>query len=214
MNLIKIKLVDEFAKTSEEISAEFDPDEINILEDYLLNTAKLLKVKMIADGMSGHVSFNFDKNNGLSFETHLPKEENVLAFLHQMRKFILQNEYSSYNKVTGLISRRFNNTAIREIIKKQRKVYDGTEFQESVVIKSNNTIINSEKTLFDWLNAFEYHSEQPKKKQLEKLHELLPLEVSRVAFLTLLSEKVRAIIHIAKFVALLIGKAELFETYA
>ena len=184
------------------------------MEDYLSNTKRLIETNIIRDGMSGNVSIKYDKDKGLSFEANLPDEDSILSLLHLMRRFILNDEGSSYNKVTGIIGRRFDNPSIRSMIKTQRNLYEGKEFQAQIKIKSNGTLINSEEILFDWLNAFEYHSDQTKRKELEKLHELMPFDVSRVAFLTLLTEKVKAIVNIANFIALLMGEVEMFETSA
>ena len=53
-------------------------------------------------------------------------------------------------------------------------------------------MINSEKVLKDWLNAYEYHPHREKKDALKTLHRLFPLDASKVLFLSQLVEKVMA----------------------
>ena len=186
----------------------------SLYKDYLSNTKKLCETKIVRSGMSGNLNFKYDKDKGTSFEVNLPEEDSILSLLHRMRQFILNDEYSSYNKVTGIIARRFNHKSINSIIKKQRNLYDGKEFQGLIKIESNGRLINSEKVLFDWLNAFEYHTDQTKKQEIEELHKLMPLEASRAIFLMLITEKVKAIINIADFIALLVGEIEVIELKA
>jgi hypothetical protein len=128
--------------------------------------------------------------------------------------FILSDQNASYNKITGIISRKFNNSSIRSIIKKHRKIYDGLNFQGTMQLKINGKIINSEEVLFIWLNSFEYHDDKNKKAEIEKLHQLLPLDVSKALFLMLLSEKIKAIAGIADLVSLLIGRINSIKTIA
>lgn len=68
--------------------------------------------------------------------------------------------------------------------------------------------------LFEWLNSFEYHDDQTKKEQIEKLSQLLPFKANRAIFLMLLAEKIKAIISIANFIGLLLGKVKIFEINA
>ena len=76
------------------------------------------------------------------------------------------------------------------------------------IAKDAEIIINSEKALFVWLNAYEYHRDQNKKREIDRYHQLLPLDHSKAFFLMLLSDKIRAIAAIARFVNIILGKAE------
>lgn len=212
MKKITIQLRDKKTSEPENVIAAIPDEEIKSLEGYLENLKRLQESKLIIDGMPGGLKIHSDKENGLRCELSLPDEDSILAFLHRMRRFILSEENSSYDKVTGIIARRFDNSRIRSMIKNQRKIYDGRHFQSGIQIQSNGVTINSEKMLFDWLNAFEYHDDTTKREEIEKLHQLMPLDASRAIFLMLLTEKVKAIYTIADFVSLILGKVETIET--
>lgn len=119
---------------------------------------------------------------------------------------------SPRNLVTGIIARRFTDPSIRGMVRAQRALYDGRDFQSQIRIESNNTVINCEETLMKWLNAFEFHTDETKRAEIEKLHQLMPLEASRAIFIMLLIEKVKAIMNIANFIELLLGRADSIET--
>ena len=214
MKTISIHLKDKSTAVEEYATAEFEDNEVALFEDYLLNTERLLQSAIIREGMPGNLKINYSKATGLTCEINLPDEDNILAFLHRMRRFILNDERSSYNRVTGIIGRRFQSDGVRAFLKTQRKIYDGKAFQGMIEIHSNGTMINCEKTLADWLNAFEYHNDETKRAEIEKLHQIMPLEASRAVFLMLLTEKVKAIVAVADFIALLVGKVASIETKA
>jgi hypothetical protein len=214
MKTITIKLTAPASGASEVASAEFEDSEISLLENYLSNTDKLLELSIVKEGIPTNINGKFTQGNEPLFDVKLPEEEKILSLLHRMRMFILNDQTASYNKITGIISKKFNNAIVRSIIKNQRAIYDGRNFQGTMQLKSNGKIINSEEILFLWLNSFEYHDDKDKKKQIEKLHKLLPFDVSKAIFLVLLTEKVKAILAIADLVALLIGKTNSIKTIA
>ncbi|BBJ23444.1 hypothetical protein W01_13710 [Candidatus Nitrotoga sp. AM1P] len=75
-----------------------------------------------------------------------------------------------------------------------------------ISIQSNNCIVNSEKMLFTWLNAYEYHREREKQELLESYSKIMPTEWSRGVFLTLLVEKGKAISNLGALVEVVLGK--------
>ena len=214
MKTISIRLFDNNAGTTEDVAADFEDEDIALFEDYIANTERLLESTIVRDGMLGNLKFNYDQAEGFSYEVNLPSEDSIVALLHRLRLIILQDERSSYNTITGILRRRFDNTRIRSMIKSQRKIYDGRNLQNTVQVLSNGVIINSEKTLFDWLNAFEYHNDKAKIEEIKNLHQLMPLDTSRAIFLMLLTEKVKSIVEIAKFLGLLLGNIDTLEARA
>lgn len=214
MKKFAIHVTDKKSGSVEKVVAEIEDEEITKLEGYLANMERLSKSKIVSEGIPGTLTIKADIAGNFTHSVSLPDEDQILAFLHRMRRFILNDESSSYNTITGIIGRRFNNEKIRSMIKTQRKIYDGREFQSVIQIQSNGQMINSEKMLFDWLNSFEYHDDSTKRKEIEKLHKLMPLEASRAVFLMLLMDKVKAIFSIGDFVALILGKVETIETRA
>jgi len=214
MKKFALHLTDQATGESEKVIGEFPDEEVVILEGFLENLQRLEESRLVKEGIPGGLKLHIDRDKGFVYEVELPDEDLILAFLHRLRRFILNEENSSYNRVTGIIAKRLSNDRIRSLIKNQRKVYDGRQFQSGILIQSNGVTVNSEKMLFDWLNSFEYHDDTTKREEIEKLHQLMPLEVSRAVFLMLLTEKVKAIYVIADFVALILGKIETLETKA
>ena len=78
-------------------------------------------------------------------------------------------------------------------------------------IKIDDTILNSDKVLNAWLNAYEYHRSDEKREFLEGLNEMLPLDASKVLFLGLLAVKMQAIHNIVALIRVVLGKQKSLE---
>ncbi len=211
MKKINIEIKDKKTNLINKVQCEFTDNEIKKIEMFYNNSVNLQSLNIFKKAINSKVVFNYKKEEGFSFEAELPREEEICSLLHKLRKFILNNEYASFNCVMGIIGKKIKNNEIHSMLKQQRKIYDGKYFQEQIKIRSEKQIINSDKILNDWLNSFEYHEDQIKRKEIEELHKLIPLEISRGIFFIMLIEKVKAIINIANFLSLFIGEAKTFK---
>jgi hypothetical protein len=194
------------------IKADFTEEELGRLKAFCEYVRDLFLVKLVQAGIPCSLNLNYQEGIGTTLSTALPPEEEIMAMLHRLRPLILNDEHASFNAVCGIIGRRIEEPLVREALKYQRRVYDGRRMQEQLVVTSTNEdlerIINSERVLFDWLNAFEYHRDENKRAEIEKLHELIPLDHSKAIFLMLITDKVRAISDLAGLAELIIGKRE------
>jgi hypothetical protein len=194
------------------VKADFSDEELGRLKSFCEYVHDLFLVKLVQAGIPCSLNLDHREGLGTTISTALPHEEEIMAMLHRLRPLILNDEHASFNAVCGIIGRRIQEPLVREALKYQRRVYDGRRMQEQLIVTSTNDsverVINSERVLFDWLNAVEYHRDENKKAEIEKLHELIPLNHSKAIFLMLISDKVRAIAAIAGLAELIIGKRE------
>src|SRR5207245_3630815 len=138
----------------------------------------LLDVPLARDGVP--CSFEMQIRDGrLSLlKSEVPTDDKLAALLHRLRPLILQTESTSYQQITALLGQRFTHPYVRRLLKTQRELFDGRNNQALMRITSNGTLINSEQTLFDWLNGYEYHHDPAKRERIEALHHVIPLEHS------------------------------------
>jgi hypothetical protein len=197
-------------QTGEETAVQIalTDDEWSRFAAYLEQADVLVDDELVQIGVptSSHMSVN--KETGVTFSVELPPWDQVIVLLHKLRPFILNDEYASFNRVTGIIGQRFEHPFFRRVLKSQRRLYDGRRSQDLCVVSSNGVVINSEQVLFDWLNAYEYHRDQDKKAKIESLHRLVPLDYSKDIFVAMLGDKTDAIINIAALVRVIMGKQE------
>ena len=82
--------------------------------------------------------------------------------------------------------------------------FKGEIIASTFQITVNNTIlVNSEKTLMDWLNAYEYHRDQAKREKLQSVFNIMTDNGAKAIFVMLIVDKANAIKKIGYFVDLL-----------
>lgn len=194
--------------TKVKIRAVLSTEDIHILEAFLDCTDRLLEVKTAREGVPCSFEMRVENDQVKYITSESPSDEELAALLHRLRPFILVKELVSYLKVSSRLSKLFNHTYVRNLLKEQRELFDGRSNQRLVRITSNDVLINCEKTLFDWLNGFEYHQDPAKRARIESLHRVMPFEHSKPVLLTLLGNKVQAILELASLIAVILGRQD------
>ena len=189
-----------------EISGTIEDTDWDILEAFIQYADDLISTKWVQDGTPASFQIRWEQGSTMQVGTKLPKWDDVIVFLHKLRPFILQNEATNFYRVNNLLAKIIEQPNIRSFIAEQRKIYIGKRMQEMVRISSNDVLLNSEKILLDWLNAYEYHRDKDKKAVIDELHKMFPLDASKTIFLHLLSDKTQAIYNLTGFIRVLIGK--------
>jgi len=184
---------------------EFTDDEAATLELYLQQYEAVAASPALSSGLSCNMQINWDQDAG-TVRVDLPDEDTLSVLLHRLRPFILANEPASYLTVSSIIGRRVDTPPVRDLLKRQRREYDGRAFQESVVISINDIVVNSERTLMDWLNSHEYHRDPDKREAVAVLLESFSGDFARGVFVNMLIDKMRACGNLAALVAVLLGK--------
>ena len=195
--------------TNENITLKggFQEDEWNLLNEFLEYAEDLLKTKYVRDGMPAAMNINLGQNSG-TVSTKLPNWDDVIVFLHKFRPIGLQSESTNFYKICNILTKELAHPHFRNLIDQQRELYSGKRAQTAFTILSNDVVLNSEKVLYDWLNSFEYHRDKEKRQFIESLHQMIPLDASKVLFLSLLADKTVAINNIAALINVILGRQE------
>lgn len=185
---------------------EFTDRETAVLEMYFEQYEAIAASPALRSGISCNMQINFDKESGGVIKADLPDSDTLGIFLHRLRPFILSREPASYLTVSSIIGRRVQTPAIRDLLRRQGREYDGRAVQEAMVISINDTVINSERTLMDWLNSHEYHRDPDKREAVNDLLNAFPSDFTRGVLVNMLVDKMRACVNLAGLVAVLLGK--------
>ena len=199
--------------TGETVSQKgsFQVDAWNTLNEYLEYADDLLKTKFVQDGMPAALNIKWEQGSEMIVSTKLPNWDDVSAFLHKFRPLGLEKESTYFYKICSILTKELTPPHFRNMVDEQREIFSGKRSQSAYKISSNDVILNSEKVLYDWLNSYEYHRDKEKRKFIDNLHEIFPLDGSKVLFLGLLSDKTQAIYNIAVLVRVVVGKQKSFE---
>jgi hypothetical protein len=203
---VSFRHTDQKSGVSADHACTFSASEWDQLHEFLGHVADLQATQFVAKGANVHLQFEYKVGQEPYWSEQMPPEDELLAFLHRLRPLILQGEPASFLKIRGLISRELKDTPILPFLKWLLELYEGKGFQELILMESNNYVMNSEKMLVTWLNAYEYHRDHDKQEILRSHSHIAPFEWSRGVFLNLLVEKTKAIQNLGVFVELAVGK--------
>lgn len=151
------------------------------------------------------LELNHKKGRATEVIADFPDDDTLAILLHRLRPFILKKEPGSFDKVMGILGRRIVQQNVRDLLKRNRMLYDGRLAQSQLRLMSNDTVVNSEPTLLDWLNSHEYHHDEIKRK---KIAELLSDPINRLTkslWIWLLFDKKLAIQNAAGLIELSMG---------
>jgi len=193
------------------LSGCFQTEEWNRLHEFIQCADDLLNTKYVKSGMPAALNIKFEEGKGMVVSSSLPDWDDVIVFLHKFRPIGLQSEPTNFNKICSVLAKELNHPYFRNMIHEEKEKYSGKRMQSMFRIQSNDVVLNSERVLYDWLNSFEYHRDKEKKKFIESLHAMFPLNATKALFIGLLSDKTQAIYSVARLIRVVVGKQESME---
>ena len=180
-------------------------DEVSALESFVSAHRRLSTSKPGREGIPWNVNVSHKTGEGTRVAAELPDEDTLSILLHRLRPFILKNEPGSYDKVMRIIGRHIAQQDVRNLLKNDRRLYDGRVAQSQLRLMSCGMVVNSENTLQDWLNSHEYHSDRDKRDAVAELLDGPLGELPRALLISMLLDKMCAINNAAGIVGLLLG---------
>ena len=190
----------------------FDEPVWNLFIEFLQYADDLINTKFVKNGMQAKLNIKGNHDSGTQILTKLPNWDDVTVFLHKFRPIGLESESTYFYKICSLLAKELTHPYFRNMIGEQREIYSGKRREMVFKIQINDVVLNSEKVLYDWLNSYEYHRNKEKRKFIDSLHQMFPLDASKVIFIGLLSDKTRAIFNVAVLLRVVIGKQKNFES--
>jgi hypothetical protein len=150
------------------------------------------------------IRIKFDVASGVEFVGTLPDNDVISALLHRVRPFVLAREPMSFLRIRNFLAKRIDNPQMRGILDGQRDLFTGKDFQEQIEIVTTTPVLkdvlNSDESFHAWLNAFEYHRDAAKRATIEQLSGVLGFEAARAIFVSMLLDKVKAIMNLAAII--------------
>ena len=207
----RFKLAMHINDTGENVSQEVELSdyEICLLEAFIEEADEVWNTDFIHAPERGSITMKGDaESDQVTISVSLPDWNQVIVFLHKLRPLLLKDEKTNFYKIRNLLGMKLDNAHCRNLLAQYKQLYSGKKSQAQVQIKSNEVLLNSEDTLLDWLNSYEFHRNEDKRKFIESLHQMLPLDVSKVIFRRLLLDKAEAIHRLADFIRVLLGKSQ------
>ena len=214
MQLLKISLRELGSDEEINVVGSFTDKELRTLESFLTLADRALESRCVKDGCPAKFRLHWELGQPERIKADLPDWEDVQAFLHRIRPFILQRENTFFPKVCNLVARRFEDPVVYQVLAPMRDHFAGKSLQSTIMVRSNDVVLNSPETVDAWLNAYEFQQDSEKQEWIESLHRILPLETSKVFFLMLLTDRLEAVMHLAKLIQVILGHPDEIELQA
>lgn len=143
-------------------------------------------------------NLQFD-DQGLTVDALPPKHE-VRELAHLLRPFILEGETTFFYKILRVVHERLQHPRLEVMYRAWSRRFNAKDSQEVIRITAGDLLINSDRALNIWLNAYHYHREHEKRELLNQLHEDISFEASEAIFVDQLLGKAAAILLMASLI--------------
>lgn len=183
---------------SDQLSGEFPDEDWQRLELFLDCSYRLARCRIAVTqkDLKLHVSAKIGEPT--LFTAQLPPEDDVAAFLHCMRPFILEREPTNFLKVRNTLRRRLTLGAAQRYLDRLKDLYSGKDFPVIIEVgtDSGTLSLTSDEAITKWLNAAGaggYHQDADKGAELQAMYRIFPKESAQVLFLGVLLGRAAAI---------------------
>ena len=194
----KIHLVNNRTGAEDIVDGAFTDDEWNLLSRFVEYAGELEDAVILKRNPAWSFGLQY-KDGKLTVDTLPPKSE-IRELAHVLRPFILEEEPTFFYKIVRILRERVSHPRMDILYRAWSKRFSGKDSEEVVRISAGDTVINSEKTLKVWLNAYQYHRDEDKRALISELHQEVPLEVSEAVFVDLLLGKADAVLLATRFI--------------
>lgn len=214
-----MKTVNLVAKAEEDETVEqrieltFEDTEIEKLRLFMRNFERFKDADLIQKGIPELKNMGWDtkQGRGLTFEFTDFDYKDVYELLHLARPFFLTEEPASFERTCGILGKRGKGTVLTGTLKLIRTLYEKGEYQSLFQVTLGGTPLFHESTLKAWLNGMEYHQDQDKREQIEKLEAALSQKAARGIFVSQLSGRIDAIFELADIIGMIIFRIDADE---
>lgn len=182
-------------------------EDIELLKEFLSLTKSIQRLSFI-NNFSTSINMSGSVDQPFIITAKLPSEEDLSVFLHKMRPLILENERTYFTKITGFIGKVLADENLRIHLKDLNKKFKISKSHQPVLITINDTDITDERTLFVWLNAYEYHRDMQKIEELKPIIDFLGMETFKTLMVDKLVIKFNVVQELAYMVEHLIDESD------
>ena len=143
-----------------------------------------------------------DRTTGLSLKaTETIKSQDLALVLLGLRPFILNNEPFEFNRTVNLLQRYVRHELIVKYFQGLKDLFGGKVSQSQMQITYGELLVNCEKTLWAWLNAYKFHRRDEERRLIEDIDRVLPAGLLHLIFAGMINDKVKAVAGFAHVIS-------------
>lgn len=208
MPKIYLGLQSEVGGSTESVAGTFDESDIDLLRRFSTLVGRVRETKLLQRGMPAIT--NIEWKAGEEMKWTCPPYENgeLHELLHVLRPLILFKEATSFDRITGMLGKKFDSEKFRGHLKLQRTIFEDGELKLYMQISVNDQPLLDGETLKLWLNGEQYHTDEEKAATWKEIEKALTVENARALIITQLQAKVKALFNVQYIVNLIIEKVD------
>jgi hypothetical protein len=179
----------------EEQSGTFPDEEWRRLTQFLTNANRLASCRMAESQHQLSWGIAAEKGEPARFRASLPPEDDIAAFLHYLRPFVLEKSPTNFTKARKIMARRVTLPAVRRYLDRLLAIYSGEDiaFKIEVGSRAGELVVNSDDTIRKWLNGMEYHHDDDKDAEIRAMYEVFPEPAARALLVYCMLQRASAI---------------------
>lgn len=205
---VRLGLATKAGDPLETTTATFDESEIDLLRRYVEFVDRLRETKLLRRGMPAITNMSWKPDEGMKWTCPSYENSELHELLHVLRPLILSREATSFERIAGLLGKKFDSEKFRGHLKLQRTVFNDGELKLYMQISLNAQPLLDDATLKLWLNGEQYHTDEEKAATWKEIEEGLTIENTRAFVITQLQAKVKALFNLQYIASLILGKAD------
>ncbi len=185
----------------EKIVYEFSSSELSVLRLFFETVMSVYELAILKN-ISTTIKISLVN---MKFSGTPPPEEAKSSFLHKIRPLILQNERTQTFKVINILSKNIQSKQFRKLMKNLKSFFNCSD-PYSLDYAIDGGEIYNDKTLKLWLNAYEYHRNIDKVKELKPLIDSIGMKTFETQMMDMIILKFNASQEVARYVEVLIDE--------
>lgn len=190
----------------ETVVATFDESEVDLLRRYSEFVERLRITKLLQRGMPAITNMSWKYGEGMKWTCPPYENSELYELLHVLRPLILSKESTSFERIAGLLGRKFDNEKFHGHLKRQRTIFADGELKLYMQISLNDQPLLADSTLKLWLNGEQYHTDDEKSVTWKKIEDALTAENTRALVINQLHDKVKALFNLQNIAKLVLDK--------
>jgi hypothetical protein len=192
----------------EAVPGAFDESDIDLLRRFSAFVDRVHETKLLQRGMPAITNIDWKAGEGMRW-TCPPYENGELhELLHVLRPLILSKEVTSFERIAGMLGKKFDSEKFRGHLKLQRTIFEDGELKLYMQISLNDQPLLDDSTLKLWLNGEQYHTDEEKAATWKEIEKALTVENTRALVITQLQSKIQALFNLQYIINLIIGKTD------
>ena len=177
----------------ESVVGTFERSDVELLGRFTAAVKRLRESALLTRGMPVVTSISWERQCGLQFICGAYSDSELHELLHVLRPLILQQEATSYHRIAALFGRRFENRRFRDDLKIWRHTFEHGQLSHLMQVSVGSIPLLHGETLKQWLNGEQYHGDEEKRANWQRVRDALTDENVRAYVINQLAGKVMAV---------------------